>query len=317
MTNFFKTIAVIYLLGSAVHSQTVAEPLSLDTILDNTGERSREYVETFKNLSAEETKTFVIYKKNGDESKRKTIKSLILVVPLSKDPGRVVEFRNVISVDGRPVKNGDKRAGELFEKLSNSETTDDEIKRLANESSRFDEQIYISGMTLFRSPALDQSLRPFFRFELDPASPTDVLGRYVVRYEQVREAPGISINGSGSKAVSNAVYSYDIEVDKDVELNARLSGTLVIDAQTFRLWAETRRVTIQPQGFSSPSVVIEDRFEFQDSPFGINTPKAIIHSQYKAKIKDRKIIKEAEISFVYGSFTKADVEVKSGEVKPQ
>ena len=105
-------------------------------------------------------------------------------------------------------------------------------------------------------------------------------------------------------------------MDKEVPLNARLSGTLVIDAESFRILSETRQLTIQPEGFDRPAIAIEDRFAFQESNFGIYTPKRITHAQFKAKVKDREMVKEAEITFDYGSFTRADVEVKSGEIKP-
>src|SRR5688572_22732384 len=139
MNNILRAVAVlaISIMSAAIaYSQATPAP-ALTEILDKAAAQSRVYTETFKNLGADETKTFVIYKKGGEEKKRKTIVSNFLVLPLTKEPDRIVEFRNVISVDGKAVQDGDKRAQSLFEKVSSSETSDNEIKKLANESLRY------------------------------------------------------------------------------------------------------------------------------------------------------------------------------------
>lgn len=293
--------------------QSVRVP-TLTEILDGAGSTSKVYLETFKNLIADETKTFVIYKRNGDEKKRRTVTSNFIVFPLTKQPDRVVEFRNVVSVDGKTVKDGDKRVQELFEKISDAKTTENEIKRLTDESLRHDEQILISGMTLFQSVALESELRPFFRFDLGPMQQMNGRSVFVVTYDQVRETAKIAVNSSTESGGSYG-QRYEIDVDKDVPLNARLSGNLFVDAENYQILAEDRKITIQPEGFTRPLAAIEDRFEFQESEFGILTPKQIIHTQYRARIKDRKMIKEAEVTFRYGNFSRPDIEVKADDVK--
>lgn len=320
MNILIKHITLFVVLLSscaAAYGQDPSQSPQLDEILDRVATRSREYTETFKNLSADETRTFVIYKKNGEEKKRKVVRSLFVVVPLINQPARIVEFRNVISVNGKPVKNGDKRAEELFEKLLRAETAATEIERLTNESSRFDEEFVISGMTLFPSPALDRDMMPYFQFTLAPSPVSQDQTVHTIHYSQVRETPHISVNASQSNSASRSAHIYEVDVDKKVPLNARLNGTLTVDAETFRIVDEIRRLTIQPDGFDQPAVVIEDRFQFQDSPFGINTPRSIVHTQYRVKVKAREVVKEAEISFAYGNFSRPEVEVRSGEVKPQ
>ncbi|MEO7538574.1 MAG: hypothetical protein ABIV21_00970 [Pyrinomonadaceae bacterium] len=306
-------LSVLLSTSASGQTPTPSQP-GVNEILDKAAAQSLIYIDTFKNLIADETKTFVIYDKNGQEKKRKTVVSNFVVFPLTKEPDRVVEFRNVVSVDGKKIENGDARAQDLFEKISSTDTTEKEIKRLADESLRYDQDILISGMTLFQSVALEPGIRPFFAFELGPSRLVNSRAVYVVDFRQVRDTSEISVNPD-SRRSSRTGQDYEIEVDKKVLLYARMNGTLTIDAATFQILAETRRITIQPEGFSEPQIAIEDRFEFQESIFGIYTPKTITHTQYKAKIRDRKMVKEAEVSFAYGNFTRPDIEVKSDDVK--
>ena len=88
--------------------------------------------------------------------------------------------------------------------------------------------------------------------------------------------------------------SYDIEVDKDVPLNARLSGTLVIE-RDIQIVSEIRRLTIHPEGFTQPStdrrpVRVSEKF------FGL-THQSITHTQYKARIKEWPTRQRGEIAF--------------------
>ncbi len=305
---------LITITSSAVGQQP--PPPTLEEVVNSAELRSKEYVETFKNLIAEETKSFVIYNKDGAEKKRRSVRSLFLVYPLTKDPDRVIEFRNVLSVDGKVIGNADKRTQDFFQKVTAAESSEKEIDRLNDESLRFDDPIAISGLTLFQAVVLDSRLRPFFKFELGPASQIDGRLVFSVTYQQLTDTPEIAVNPPKGTQRSTKAQHYEVEVDKDVPLNARMSGTLSIDAETFQLRGESRQITIQPAGFIKPLTVIDDRFEFQDSTLGILTPKKVIHTQFKALIKDQRVVKLVQVTFEYGKFSKPDVEVKTSEIKP-
>jgi hypothetical protein len=304
-------IASAALLFQADAAAQVQTP-SAEEVVAQAAERSKAYTEAFKNLISEEKKTFEIYDKKGDVKKRRTVDSVFVVYPLSKKEGAVAEFRNVTAVDGKPVANSEARATDFFEKVSASADSRSELIRIQQESSRYDEDFAIDGLTLFPAIALTDELRPFFRFTVQTTSPIGGKPSYTIAYEQIRPHPSITVNSRSAGATNN----YDIELDEDeIELNPRVRGRIVVDADSFNLRYEQRERTIQPGGSPSPIVVAEDKFQYHDSDHGILTPKLIEHLQYRVFVKDRRVQKDTRILLEYGKFTRPDVEVKSSEVK--
>ena len=185
-----------------------------------------------------------------------------------------------------------------------------ELDRIRDESSRFDEDFAVNGLTLFQAIALSEELRGNIRFTM--AGRESIGGRsvYVLLFEQIRPEPSIAVNSP------SASHNYDIEIEGEPgsDLNARIRGKLWIDTDTFNVRREQRERTIQPSGFPVPIVVAEDRLEYSDSGFGILTPRTLSHLQYRVRLKDRDVAKDTRILFEYANFTRPDVDVK-GEVK--
>lgn len=307
-----RSIAVILTLltGCLAARGQLIEEATPQEIIDRARARTAVYLETFKNLLSEEKKTFEIYEKNGRIKKQKTVESTFLVYQLTKDQGRVAEFRNVISVDGKKVADADERAKVFFEKVVASDNAQKEFERIRDESTRFDEDFAINGLTLFQAIALSNELRGKFRFTM--AGRESIGGRnvYTVLFEQIRPDPAVAVNTPA------ASHNYDIELEGEAvpELNARVRGKLWIDSTTFNIRRELRERTIQPAGLPTPIVVAEDLLEYTDSEFGILTPQTLSHLQYRVRLKDGVAVKDTKITFEYGKFTQPDVVVK-GEVK--
>ncbi len=298
-----------------VVTPTPLPQLTDEQVLDAVEAGTRNYVETFKNLLADETKRFELFGKNGEVKKTRVIRSSFIVLPLMKAADQVVEFRNVTEVDGKKVDDSDKRAGELFEKLASAETSEKEIDKLRDESSRHDLEVAISGMTLFQALEVNRELRKYFEFDIKRAYDAGV-PIYAISYTQTADSPDITVNARDARPVGRPGLNFDVEIEKDQALPARINGTLVVDAVTMKIRSEVRNVTVLPPGFSSPVTVVEDRLTYQESQFGIFTPKLISHTQYSVNLKDQTVRKEVNVTFEYGNFSRPDVEVKSSEVKP-
>lgn len=293
----------------ASHAQMVAD-IPPQEIVNNARQRIAAYLETFKNLLSEEKKTFEIYDAKGAIKKKKIVDSTFLVYQLSKDQGRIAEFRNVIAVDGKKVSDADNRAKDFFEKVVASDNAAKEYERIRDESSRFDEDFAINGLTLFQAIALSEELRGRFRYTMAGREMLGGKSVYVMLFEQIRPDPSIAVN----KPSASNNYDIEIDGDKTVELDARIRGKLWIDAETFNVRRELRERTIQPVGIAKPIVVAENVLEYTDSSFGILTPKTLSHLQYRVRLKDGVATKDTKIVFEYGKFTQPDVDVK-GEVK--
>jgi hypothetical protein len=84
-------------------SETLAQP-DLDQLLDRYFARRDEYLLTFRNLVAEETKLLEVFRGSGEVDKRREIVSDLLVYRASGGGKETVtEYRDVRSVDGKAV----------------------------------------------------------------------------------------------------------------------------------------------------------------------------------------------------------------------
>lgn len=304
----FVLLAHYLFISTAIFSQPPVE-MTADQVVERAAGQSRIYLDTFKNLLSEEKKTFEIFDKKEEVKRRRVVDSTFLVYQLVKDEGQIAEFRNVVVVDGKRLDSTDERAKDFFEKVVASGSSQKELERIRDESTRFDEDFAINGLTLFQSIALSDQLRKSIRFSLNGKELIGGIEAFVLSYEQITANAEITVNGRGS-------HNYDIEIDDDkTELNARVQGKLWIDSSTFNVRHEVRERIIQPTGSNRPLLVAVDTFEYVDTDFGILTPKKITHLQYRVKRKDRRASKDTKVEFDYGRFTKPDVEVKSSDVK--
>jgi len=306
---------IIALIAIFVPAVAAAQSPNVDDIVNHAGQQTTAYIETFRNLLSQENKTFEIYGKNGEVKKRRTVASTFIVYPLTKDEKRIAEFRNVLAVDGKKLSDADSRAQDFFQKVVRAESSQKELEQIDKESSRYDEDFAITGMTLFQSPVLAPEMRPFFQFHFDGKKTLDGADCYIISYEQTKPSPGIVVNSKQHDYGKSYYQYYDVDVDREVELNSRIKGKLWIDAATFQIHREVRNLTLQPEGASAPITAVTDEFEYQPSQFGILTPKLIRHAQYAVKTKSGSAQKQVVVLMEYGNFTKPDVEVKSAEVK--
>lgn len=297
-----------------IFAQQTAPPRT-DEIVRKARDEMWKYVETFRNLLSQETKTFEIYEKNGEVKKRRVVTSNFIVYQLSKDEKRIAEYRNVLAVDGKNLERTENRAQDFFEKIVKVESSAKELERLQEESQRYDEELLISGMTLFQSPILSDNLRPAFEFTLAGKEIIDGREIFVIDYRQVKATPYISIGLQPAAGDAKSSLSYDVEIEGLSNFNERVHGRLWIDANNFQIRREHREMTIQPEGFEDRIVFSENDFEYQKSDFGILTPKKITSLQYRIDRKKRASVKDVKVTFEYQKFTKPDVEVKSADVK--
>jgi hypothetical protein len=303
-------ISVLFFAGQIVGQQPAVPPI--ETILTSAAEQRNAYINEFRNLLSQETKTFEIYDKNGAPKKKRVIVSTFIVYQ-SPTNNSIGEFRNIVSVDGRKVENADKRAQEFFEEIAQLERSAREWERIEKEGSRYDETISINGLTLFQAVVLAENIRPAFEFKLEGTEMFDSRQVYVVSYKQVRASKYISMDPNRIVGDGKPELVYDLQLDENAV--ARVTGRFWIDAETFQIRKEERRVVTQDNASSPPNVATETTLEYQNSPFTILTPKRLTFTQHRPAKTGREPRKELSITFDYENFTKPDVEVKSAEVK--
>ncbi len=308
----FPGIAFGMLFLLAVGGYGQSSRAGIDQIVNGAANQRKAYIEEFKNLMSQETKTFEVFDKKGNVKKKRSIVSTFIVYQLSKDERSIAEYRNVISVDGRKLDDADKRAQDFFEEIAKVDSSKKELEKLDKEGSRFDEEISLNLFTLYQAVALADNLRPYFEFKLEGTEMRGDREITVVSYQQVKDSPYITTELKRVPSDGKLTLVYDVDMDGDVR--PRLRGKLWIDALTFQVWKEVRAMTVQPEGLTLPSVFAENTFEYQAGDFGILTPKKIAYTQFRVDKKGLDVRKEAGVTFDYENFTKPDVEVKSGVV---
>ena len=316
--RFFARRWVLYLtsvvcLIPSVYSQTPGPGLS--EIINGAAEQRKAYIDEFRNLLSQETKSFEVFDKKEAVKKKRTVVSTFIVYQLSKDEHNIAEYRNVVSVDGKKVNDADQRAQDFFEEIVKVDSSAKELEKLDREGSHFDQDISLNGLTLYQSVTLADNLRPYFDFKLERRETLGGRDVYVISYQQTKASPYVTTDPAARSTDGKLNLVYDVDFEGSRTVNGRLRGTFWIDAQTYQVRKEIRTLTIQPEGFTSPVAFAENSFEYENSPFGILTPKQITYTEYKIDKKTRVGRKTIGVTFAYTDFTKPDVEVKSADVK--
>ncbi len=309
-------IAALILLVCAVFTSAQDENQpSLETILKNADEKTENYREEFKNLLAQETKTFEIFDKNGNLKKSSVVESNFIIFQSAKNQKVASEYRDVYKVDSKVISDNQTRANELLTQLTKSDSVEQELKKIQKESLRYDKNLEVTGLTLYQSPILEQYERPYFNFKLAGREKFNNAEVFIVEYQQTKPSPYIIINDESiaEKTLEDSLsLSFNLDLPKSVgRSDVLLRGKLWIDAKTFQLWREERELTAQSE---SPLVILKTDFEYQPSEFGILVPKNITLLQYRFKKGEKgspfAAVKDTQINFVYSKFRKAESEVQ-------
>lgn len=303
-------VALFSIVGKGQTSQ-----IPIEEIVNNASQQATNYSESFKNLLAEEVKVFETFDKNGKSKIKRTVGSTFIVYGLQNADGQIVEFRNVTTVDGKPVGGTDNRAQSFFEKITAAVDSARERQQLADESLRFDPDIRIIGVTLFQAVPL----MPKVRLALEITRlPDEMLGGkkvVVLGYQQIKQTREIEINTKNSEGSGDAAMNFYLDLKLDPPGTERLRGTFWIDADTFQTRREIREITAQPANFIAPVVLSRTEFTYTDSLFDILTPSSIVYTDYDLDKKKMVSFADLRVTFTYSKFSRADVEVKSAEVK--
>ncbi|HVE58773.1 MAG TPA: hypothetical protein VNB22_18205 [Pyrinomonadaceae bacterium] len=287
----------------------VPNPPALETILTETQKQTEFYRETFRNLLADELKTFEEFYKKGNSDKKATVKSSFLVYQSGKNAKTTAELRNVLEVNGKLIPDSQKRGEEFLAELDKQTTLESELKKLEKESSKYDNSWTVYGLTLNEAVALAPNLRPNFDFKLLGTENYQGNEVYVVSFQQTKKSPNITVD---NKNLSPDQFYLSFGLDLPGSLKKEgvfLRGKLWIDAKTFQIWREERDLTAQ---VSQPLVILSTIFEYQTSDYGILVPKNIVLTVYNAKKDGSKYytVKDTTIGFEYSKFRQTNVDVK-------
>ena len=311
MKKSIYTAAVLIIFNSVtVFAQNSADSLLM--ILTESQKKTEFYRETFKNLLADELKTFEEFGKNGNSDKKTTIKSSLLVYQSGKIANATAELRNVLEVNGKLIPDSQKRGEEFLAELDKQTTLESELKKLESDGLRYDTTWRVSGLTLNQGVVLAPNLIRFFDFKLEGKENLQGNEVYVISYQQTKKSPNILVNEKDKLTTAEFTVGFDLDIpNKLKKTDFFLRGKLWIDSKTFQIRREERNLTAQT---TEPIVLVSNLFEYQASDYGILVPKNISLTIFKAK-KEKgndkySTVKHTKISFEYSRFRQTNVDVK-------
>lgn len=301
-------LTIFFILTVFVRGQELSDS-EIRKLLSKATEKTSEYSEVFKNLRVEETKTFENYDEKGNlKSQKKILSDLIIFEPEDKK-GNIGEFRNVREVDGKKIKDNDKRTVKVFAELVDEKSFAAELNKLNKESFRFDKDLTLYGFTAFQVIPLALNLISSFKFEEIGRETLEDKEFVIIKFQQIAENPGII---------------FKVDAPEFLKVSKRFyRGTIWLDLKNYRVLQFVSEFVIDSAKFTEPVVLLKQEYFYQLSNFGIYLPRKIIAENFYLQIgKREKILLKAgkitinsrlqtRLTMEYKNYSKFDVKVKS------
>jgi hypothetical protein len=308
-------LTLVFSLCSDARAQSspaaAAAEAELENLLIEAEKQTRKYIENFRNLTAAETKTIETLDENGRIEKRRLILSDLIIYETRKNPGGLREYRNVRAVDGKEIENRDKRAAELFEKLTDADSFDEEIRRIERESLRYDSDASYNGFTLTQGIFLQANLRPSFAFEIVGGETVDGSETIVLNFRQ---------------AAANPSINFKIDAPDFLKFEPFLfRGTIWLDAKSKKIRRARQEIIGNSPLLTEPFVFARQEFFYRPiDEFEIFLPVRMIFEtfNFKAGKSVRRLLKEnsrikpdayvkTRYALEYKNFKRFDVKVEA------
>jgi hypothetical protein len=283
------------------------EPAELKELIRRAGIRVSEYMAGFKDLIAEEDQRVEEYDTHGKLEKQRRIASDLVIYQSQLDPTKMVEYRDVKSVDGVAIKKREARLISLLNKSAKADSVKKELDRINRESRRYDLNYSFYGMTLNQGLLLYENVRGSFQFKLAGREQINGHDAIVIEYQQVSHNPDIAMKLSSLPSKLKGAET-------------RYHGRLWLDPKTAQLRREVREMTLEHPLLSRPLILMRYDLDYVDSRFGFLTPQRIVISTYNhgrtGADKKHELVLGGKVTFEYGAFTRFSVEPPDASITP-
>ena len=234
---------------------------SLRDFINLASREVQHYIEAFADLTADETRATQIFDEHGLAATGRSTQSAFVVYRLRNDPRDVVEYREVISIDGHEVKGHAARAAKVWREVAEAHSPREEIKRITADSERYDLGLAETGLTLFEGLPLRQRCAGDFTFrEMRKETAGDRPVR-VFAYRQVHPCGAVAYQFVLPGRLADSPLHH--------------AGELALDAETGQIVHEERNIYAGNLD-EKPVRVAHIAMGYGGSPFGILVPKTIV-----------------------------------------
>jgi hypothetical protein len=294
-----------------------AQEINLKELLIKAEKAVTQYTLTFKNLSADELKTFVYYKNDGKIDETRIIKSNFIVYQ-SPRTNMIDEYRNPLEFNGKNVSLTDEKIFDFFEKLAKSNSDLKEHEKLRSEGNRYDGKFRSWGMTLLQITPFFR-LMPFYDFSIIGFE--TISGRKVFKIKYLQNKPTLfyKVNPTNDELIREPNgWRFDTVISEDFRpTNPNMNGEIWLDAESGQIWKNSFKIEIKPDKLSKPVLISEYSYEYQPSKYGIMIPKIFQTVSYRIQGKNDDTLKATKIAdrkFEYSNFIHIGSEIKKYEV---
>lgn len=298
------------------YGQTSALSAEMISIIDRAEKANAAYTESFKDLSAEETKIFERFDADGKVKETRRIRSIFIVYQSPKT-GTTGELRNVVEYNGRSVARQDREIEEFFEKLSRSDSVTDEIKRIQKEGNRFDGGASAWGMTLWQESPFGV-LKHFVEFKIAGRDKIEGRDLIVIEYLQTKPTLLVKFNPTSEdwrKEPNGRQYAGDVSSGLR-PYNPFIIGKIWLDAVTGETWLNQYKVMLMPPGAKEPVEALDLSFQYQSNGFRVLLPKrfTLKVNKLSGSVAAPVIKRDRIMTFEYSRFSEFDSEAKDYKI---
>jgi len=280
--------------------QTAFTPAQLEELLDRISAHTESYKETFKDLTAQERRTFELLAPDGTVLKQNRLVSDLIVYPSQRNANRATEFRNIREVDGQRVEKRDVRLEKLFERLKKDDTADKELGRIIKESTRYDFGYRLSGYLFYKAIATWKILRPLFEYEAPGRERVGERELLAIRFEQ--------------KQFRKDMFGLDQIFDPALFTGPMMRGTYWVDPGAAQIWREHHEIFFRNNQSAETYKVIEVDFDFASSKFEVFLPRRVMLQHFKLlktkKGEPLRMYRSAKVMCDFSDFQRFNTEGK-------
>jgi pimeloyl-ACP methyl ester carboxylesterase len=248
-------------------TETAFTPAQLEELLDRLSAHTESYKETFKDLTAQERRTFELLAPDGTVLKQNRLVAELIVYPSQRNANRATEFRNIREVDGQRVEKRDVRLEKLFERLKKDDSADKELGRIIKESTRYDFGYQLSGYMFYKAMATWKILRPLFEYEAPGRERVGERELLAIRFEQ--------------KQFRKDMFGLDQIFDPALFTGPMMRGAYWVDPDTAQIWREHHEIFFRNNQSAETYKVVEVDFDFASSKFEVFLPRRVMLQHFK------------------------------------
>lgn len=234
----------------------------LNELLSLARKRAEEYNTVFRDLTTEEKRTSIKFKKSGEEAEHTEVVCEFVVYQSRIEPEIGFEYRNAKSVNGKPLSGQEKRLMKLFENLAKAGTTFEERQLINKESFSHDNlESTFYGTAIYQWRELMGYARD--SVEIVYVGTTTIDGQETIALSFQQTARNERLEWLLPRRFRG--------------LEQRVRGGLWLDARTMRIRRAERELRVIPPNSPDPVPLWRQTFDYSQSDLGILVPKRFVY----------------------------------------